>query len=189
MSLSFTPRQRLLALVGVAVLLWYARNALNPDAEDAAKPARSSRAPAVKQLRGGVPVATLDEVCTTSPVLAQRGTLVSKVGFNPFASPPPPVVVQRKVAPVPVVVAPPVEPPPPPPPPPPKLPYKFVGFFDDPGSPPTVFLAVGNNLIHARVGDTLEGGFKLQSINRRELVFIHIERQITLRMPIEGDIS
>ena len=70
---------------------------------------------------------------------------------------------------------------------PPKLPYTYIGQFVDPGRPTTVFLSSGNALLNANPGDTLDGGFKLESIGPRELVFVHVQRNVTLRMPIEGE--
>lgn len=105
--------------------------------------------------------------------------------FEP-APPPPP-----KAAPV--VAAPPPPPPPPaapaPPaaPPLPTLPYKFVGMLETlPGKKPQVFLSVGDKLLVAAPGESLEGGFRLDAIKPTELVFIHVQQGVTVRMPLSG---
>ena len=105
---------------------------------------------------------------------------------DPFSMPPPPPVPTPKaVTPPPVVAV--AEPPPPPPPPEPKLPFKFLGMFVDPGHPTRVFLGLGDNLITAAPGDVLEGGFKLEKIGPKDIEFVHLQRKLVLRMPIEGD--
>ena len=69
------------------------------------------------------------------------------------------------------------------------LPYRFYGVYNEPGKPAMVFLGLGGALLHARAGDTLEGGFRLEAIGRRELSFVHLQQNVTLRMPIDGDPS
>jgi hypothetical protein len=106
-------------------------------------------------------------------------------GARSFEPPPPPAP-----KPAPVVV----EPPPPPaapvvapPPPPPTLPYKFVGMLETlPSARPQVFLSVGDKLLVAAAGDSLEGGFRLEAIKPTELVFIHVQQGVTVRMPLSG---
>lgn len=103
--------------------------------------------------------------------------------FEPAPAPPP--------KPAPVVAA-----PPPPPaaapaapaaPPLPALPYKFVGMLETlPGKKPQVFLSVGDKLLVAAPGEALEGGFRLDAIKPTELVFIHVQQGVTVRMPLSG---
>jgi hypothetical protein len=51
---------------------------------------------------------------------------------------------------------------------------------------PRVFLALNDKLLVAGVGDTLEGGFRLDAILPNELVFTHVQRNLQLRMPLQG---
>ena len=183
-----SSNRRLALLVLVALGLWYFRDSFTTDAPPARKPARAATAANPgRALRTAPP----DDVCTVPTSLPQRDVLVARARANPFVEPPPPPVKPAKpvkVQPVVVtVVAPPVAPPASAPLPPPKLPYTYIGQFVDPGRPTTVFLNVGNALINANPGDTLDGGFRLESIGPRELVFVHVQRNVTLRMPIEGE--
>ncbi|RZS58017.1 hypothetical protein [Sphaerotilus mobilis] len=89
------------------------------------------------------------------------------------AAPPPPAA--------PVVAAAPAAPPLP------TLPYKFVGMLETlPSKKPQVFLSVGDKLLVAGPGDALEGGFRLDAIKPTELVFIHVQQGVTVRMPLSG---
>jgi hypothetical protein len=107
-------------------------------------------------------------------------------GARSFEPPPPPA---PKAAPA--VAAPPPPPPAAPvaaaPSPPPALPYKFVGMLETlPSAKPQVFLSVGDKLLVAGPGDALEGGFRLEAIKANELVFIHVQQGVTVRMPLSG---
>ncbi len=70
----------------------------------------------------------------------------------------------------------PVPPPPPPPPAPtaPPLPYTFLGSFAPEGEPPVFFLARGDRVIDARVGDRLDGVYQLESAAGGQLVFVYL---------------
>jgi hypothetical protein len=118
---------------------------------------------------------------------AARPRLDAKPGDDTFAArewfkPPPP--------PPPPPAAPPPPAPPPPPPPPPTLPYRFVGMLDEgPKAKPRVFLSIGDKLLVAGVGDTLEGGYKLTAISGQELVFTHVQNNVTLKLVVAGGTS
>ena len=175
-------RWRLLALLAVALGLWLLRDSFLAD--PVARPGSRAGAALASPARSIVP--SLEDLCVVPAALPRRPTLLAGGEANPFVEPP--VALARR--------APKAEPPPapgpapePPPPPPPKLPYRFYGVFNEPGQAPMVFLGLGNALIHARAGDTLEGGFRLDGIARRELTFVHIQQNLTLRMPIDGDPS
>ncbi|HEX9051766.1 MAG TPA: hypothetical protein VF841_14645, partial [Anaeromyxobacter sp.] len=75
-------------------------------------------------------------------------------------------------------VLPPAPLPPPPPPPPeptaPPFPYTFLGSFAPKGELPVFFLARGDRLIDARVGDRLDGVYQLESAAGGQLVFVYI---------------
>ena len=40
--------------------------------------------------------------------------------------------------------------------------------------------------VHWRVGDTLEGGYKLMAISAQELVFNHVQNNVTLKLAVAG---
>lgn len=108
---------------------------------------------------------------------AKAGDAFPNLSWLPPAPPPP--------APAAVVAPPP--PPPPAPPPLPTLPYRFVGLLDDAqAGKPRVFLALGEKLLVASPGDLLEGGFRLESIGSQELVFVHLQQNLTLRLSVAG---
>lgn len=82
-----------------------------------------------------------------------------------------------------------VPPPPPPPPPPPSappLPYKFTGSFQEPSQKMVVYLSRGDRLYSVSVGDTLEGTYKIESINAGQLVMLYLPLNIRQNLRI-GD--
>jgi hypothetical protein len=116
----------------------------------------------------------------TTPVTAQRTKPALSVAAvepraswiaadaDPFASkgwqaPPVAVDVSRSVQPV-VIAA---DAPPPPPPP---LPFKFVGQMHD-GSDLVVYLSKGDQVVVARFGDLLDGGYKVSAISPSQIEF------------------
>jgi hypothetical protein len=84
----------------------------------------------------------------------------------------------------PVKVPPPPPPalPPPPPPPPeptaPPFPFTFVGSFAPEGDRPVFFLARGDRVVDARVGDRLDGVYQLESAAGGQLVFVYLPLNI-----------
>lgn len=178
-------RLRLAALVGTALLLWWLREFV-PAADPVAQPVRRADGTVPARPRVAVPAPSAEDLCLTPAALPQRSSFAAASPANPFSEPPPPAPRRIARAEPPAAAASAIEPPPPPPP---KLPYRFFGVFNEPGKAPTVFLGLGNALIHARAGDTLEGGFRLEAIGRRELSFVHLQQNLTLRLPIDGDPS
>ena len=183
------PRLKLL-LAGAALTgVWSAWIAL-----DATAPVVAAT-PAAPTPRAGnverVAVATMPASTSTStsmsaaPAPAPRASVDTEQRPDAFAlrnwQPPPP--------PPPPAPPPPPPPPPavPPPPPPPPLPYRFVGLLADPSAPKTrVFLSLGEKLLVASPGDVLEGGFRLESIGAQELVFVHLQQNVTVKLSAAG---
>jgi hypothetical protein len=82
-------------------------------------------------------------------------------------------------------------PPPPPPPPPPEptappLPYNLVGSFAPQGDPPVFFLAHGDRMIDARVGDRLDGVYQLESAAGGQLVFVYLPLNVRQNLSAGG---
>jgi len=79
-------------------------------------------------------------------------------------------------------VLPPAPPPAPPPPPleptAPPFPYTFVGSFGPEGDRPVFFLAHGDRVIDARVGDRLDGIYQFESAAGGQLVFVYLPLNI-----------
>ncbi len=79
-------------------------------------------------------------------------------------------------------VPPPPQPPAPQPPPPepkaPPFPYTLVGSFAPEGSLPVFFLAHGDRVIDAHVGDRLDGVYQFESAAGGQLVFVYLPLNI-----------
>ncbi len=73
---------------------------------------------------------------------------------------------------------PPAPPPPPPPPTAPPFPYAFVGSYARGAEGPVFFLARGDRLIEARVGDRLDGVYQFESASDGQLVFVYLPLDI-----------
>jgi len=64
--------------------------------------------------------------------------------------------------------------PPPPQPTAPPFPYTFVGSYAPEGKPPVFFLARGDRLVEAVVGDRLDGVYRFESAAAGQLVFVYL---------------
>jgi hypothetical protein len=186
-------RRPVLFASAAAVGLWSAWIVLHgaPDRTTRVVAATVSRAPAGATggapvtATGGAPVTAAAAAPDATPAPRPRleaspgdDTFASREWFKPAPPPPPP----------PPAPAPP--PPPPAPPPPPTLPYRFVGMLDEGAvARPRVFLSLGDKLLVAGVGDTLEGGYRLVAISGQELVFTHVQNNVTLKLAVAGGTS
>ena len=180
-----SPRQRTLALIGLAAGLWAVRNWLDTGDLVDAPPARPARSTAARPAAAPAASAPLWSVL-------EREAL-DEAGQDPFALPrAKPVATPQRPAPV-VVANAPVPAPaaslPAPVAAPLRVPYRFVGLMTEQGQPSRVYLALGDQLLEARPGDVLEGGYQLQSIALRELVFLNTRLNQTVRMPVDGETS
>jgi hypothetical protein len=96
-----------------------------------------------------------------------------------WAEPPPPAPPVAAPAPVERTVAPVVVEPAGPPP----LPYRYVGSFsDDAGA--VIYLARGEVAVVARVGETLDGTYKVAALQARGVEFEHISTGTKQSLPI-----
>lgn len=148
----------------------------------------SPRAPLIAGAASAPVAVQTTAVAKDPPALPRRGTLAAEPGGDSFGArswqpPPPPPPPPPKI-----VAAPPPPPPPPPAPPPlPVLPFKLVGLMESgAGAKPQVFLAVQDRLLVASPGDVLEGGFRLDAVNARELSFTHLSSNATLKLSVMG---
>lgn len=184
-----TTRQRALWIAATAAVGWSGWVLMQPAATDdsvvRAAP-RSSTTTARATTGKGRAGPSADDVCVDVN-LPVRTQLAEQSAANPFQRPVPKVApVQVQV--VPVHAAPP--PPPPPPPPRPTLPYRYLGMLAErDGSDARVFLMMGDKLIMARVGDVVEGGFRLDHIAARELRFVRPSDNLTLKLSVEEGIA
>lgn len=70
------------------------------------------------------------------------------------------------------------QPPPPPPPPPapptaPPLPFRHGGMYED-GGPPAALLAEGERLHIVRVGDVLDGRYRVSAVGRARVDLVYL---------------
>jgi len=129
------------------------------------------------------PVATPKKAAAATVPDAQR---VNAPWIAPNADPFAPrgwVAPAPMPAPVATVVATAAEVPPAPPPPPPPLPYKFVGQMRD-GSETVIYLSLGDQMVVARAGETLDGGYKVAAITGNQLEFESVALGIRQTLPI-----
>jgi hypothetical protein len=84
---------------------------------------------------------------------------------------------------VPVKLAPPPPPPPPPEPTAPPLPFTFVGSYGPAGAAPVYFLARGDAVVDAHVGDKLDGVWLLESADGAQLVFLYLPLNLRQTIP------
>jgi hypothetical protein len=81
--------------------------------------------------------------------------------WTPPAPPPPPPAA-------------PVAAPPPPPPTAPPLPFSFVGLLQQKSSKPTAFLAKGDALVIASVGDVIDDTYRVESLSPAGIVVTYL---------------
>ena len=176
-----TVRMRLLGGAALAVGLWSAWILYSP--KDSAGPDTGRRARIAH--RSAPPTPARNEAGEPAQALAMRSTVAVAASRNPFEAKP--WVIKREAPKAVVAVAPiVVEPPAPPPAPLLQLPYRFLGMYAEKTGPPSVFLSLGERLIVAKSGDTVEGGFRLETVSARELTFVHVQQNVTLRMSVDG---
>ncbi len=143
---------------------------------------------ATSPARGALPAPPMPEVAAQPASQAASGTAPTPTRLSQAATDD--VFATRQWLPPPPPPPPAPPPPPPPPvapPPPPTLPYRFVGLLDEgSAAKPRVFLSLGDKLLVAGVGDTLEGGYQLVAITTQELVFNHVQNNVTLKLVVTG---
>jgi hypothetical protein len=107
---------------------------------------------------------------TTGPTLQIRRDPIATEGtgdaFRTAAWTPPPAPPPPPAAPVAV--------PPPPPPTAPPLPFSFVGLLEQKSSRPTAFLAKGEALVIAGVGDVIDGAYRVESLSPAGVVVTYL---------------
>ena len=174
-------RMRLISGAALAVGLWSAWILYSPKEGSAAETGRR-----VRPANRAAPAALArEETRDPTKVLPVRSTVAVPAMRNPFEARPW-IVKHEPPKAVAVIAAPVVEPAEPPAPPPLQLPYRFLGMYAEKTGAPSVFLAIGERLIVAKSGDTVEGGFRLQTVSARELTFVHVQQNVTLRMSVDG---
>ncbi len=82
-------------------------------------------------------------------------------------------------------VPPPPKPVPPPPPAPPPLPFTYMGKLLE-GDKLTVFLTKQNQPYAVKAGDTLDGAYRVESMNARHVVFTYLPLNMQQTLTLGG---
>lgn len=138
--------------------------ALQPGSPDAALAAAHAAAEAkVKAAAQAAPSARVADPSHSAALFAARSW---------FVPPPPPPAAA---------------PAPPPEPTAPPLPYTFVGSYAPQGDAPVFFLARGDRVIDAHIGDRLDGIYQFESADASQLVFNYIP--LNIRQSLAGGVQ
>lgn len=89
------------------------------------------------------------------------GDAFRSAAWTPPPAPPPPPAAA-------------VAPPPPPPPTAPPVPFSFVGLLEQSSTRPTAFLAKGEALVIAAVGDVIDGTYRVESLSGAGIVVTYL---------------
>lgn len=131
-----------------------------PDAELAAARARAvAKAKANADRKAPAPAAR--PVASRTADASESAALFASHSWY-IAPPPPPAI----------------KPPPPPPPTAPQFPYSFLGSYLQTGGAAVYFLARGDRVVDARVGDRLDGVYEFESAATGQLVFNYLPLNI-----------
>jgi hypothetical protein len=186
--------RRLGPLLGVAVVLaalaaWRLDGVAPEPVAAAAQPLRRP------VLRAALPAST-DLAADSALRLPQRTDWQSAQDDanppDPFAArvavPAPRLVTPSRPVPAANVVEPPPVLSPPPPPAPPALPYRYLGQIADPqGGDARAFLLLGEQLLIARPGEALDGGWRLTAIQAQALRFERVSDRLPLTLATATD--
>jgi hypothetical protein len=79
-------------------------------------------------------------------------------------------------------------PPPPPPPPPaaPPLPFTYMGMLKEGGGSTVVFVVRGERLHSVRVGDVIDGTYRVEAVGSEEVTFVYLPMNEKQTLKIGG---
>jgi len=166
-----SPQRRRWAVLLTALALTLGAIVFGPAPAEVVEPSRRS-APQIAASATEVPGPELtpvfEEEASADP-FEKRGWTEPPPPVAPVAAPAP---VERALA---AVVLEPAGPPP--------LPYRYVGSFSD-DSGAVIYLARGEVAVVARVGETLDGMYKVTALLARNVEFEHISTGTKQSLPI-----
>lgn len=119
-------------------------------------PSASAESPMAAPPTASPPSSSRNRIATDG-----KGDAFGTASWTPPPPPPPPPAA-------------PVAPPPPPPPTAPPLPFSFVGLLEQKSSKPTAFLAKGEALVVAGVGDVIDGTYRVESLSPSGVVVTYL---------------
>ena len=167
MTMAYGQRRLILGAALVSTLAaagWLAGEEAPPT--EVVQAVRSKPAAAARTPQSNLPldISALDNLKTRSAAERSVDDL-----FTAHSWAPPPVVREA--------------PPPPPPPSAPPFPYTYIGKIIQDGVP-TVYLARQENNFAVKVGDTLEGNYRVEQINGAAMTLLYLPLNMKQTFPI-----
>jgi hypothetical protein len=167
-------RRLVIAAVTLVAALAFTAVAIGDRGQGSALPQARAPAPAgTRPLQRSVGARPALERRISKPSVRQRVADASHAAalfasHSWYVAPPPP---------------PPVAPPPPPAPTAPPFPYTFVGAYTTQGDGTVYFLAQGDRVVDAHVGDRLDGVYEFESATAAQLTFNYVPLNIRQLLP------
>lgn len=150
-----------LALLGVALLAWFAPQETNDEGK-VIEPAARSRTTTQPAPAAAPDAEVRQTALAPEPRQALDGKTPDLFKSASWFVPPPPPPPQAAIP-----------PPPPPPPQAPPLPFSFMGRYDD-GVKAVFLLARGDLVMLASVGEKLDGSYQLEALQGDSLVINYL---------------
>lgn len=177
-----SARGPVLAILLALVLIASVGAGENPDSQGIVVTAVERERPATEQLRGDALRATEAEIDLRKLTRTKsRRTVGDLFAARSFYTPPP------RPKPAPVVKAEPlpaVAPPPPPPPSAPPLPFSYVGMMTEDPAHPVYFLVKGDTLYDVKIGEVIDGTYRIDSVAGTSLRLIYLPMDIAQILPM-----
>jgi hypothetical protein len=167
------------ALAALAVVVQFVLlPSLNPAAAPVASPPAAGGAARARSASGQPVDVRLDALTRAAAIASESDTAARRNPFRMGAATPPPGASGPSGAgpatrPAPVA---PVAPMPPQPPPVPPIPYRFIGVLSGaPGQGRIAVLTDGRNVVHGRVGQEIEGRYRIVHIGEESIQVEHLD--------------
>ena len=167
--------------IGICLMLvWHVSHPNSVESVVAAVPAQS-------QIRPFVPISAEIQASATSAFVPLEIKSFSIASSTASIAPHPVFVVRDWTPPPPPAPKTVLAPPSPLPPQAPALPFRYMGRMQEEGGKTQVYLVNGDVLFTAKVGDTLDGTYMVQKIDRQEMALLYLPLNQTQTLPLGGD--